>query len=76
MIMSEPKQFEIYFRDLTKEAQERFKDEIGDPEACNFEFMPLAVYESEEEVEADGQIDFDGLDDFEDFDDYDEEDYL
>jgi len=75
--MSEQKEFEIYFSDLTKEAQERFSEEMGDPEDFNHETMPLAVYVvEEEEIEADGKIDFDGLDDFEDFDDFDEEDYL
>ena len=43
--------FEIYFRDLTKEAQEAFLayEEMASPEEGNYDVFPIAVIGGEDE---------------------------
>ena len=40
--------FEIYFRDLTKEAQKKFLsfEEMADEKEGNYDIYPIAVFES------------------------------
>jgi hypothetical protein len=43
------KSFEIYYSDLTEEAQTRFNELFGPPETFNHDISPLAIYEQEDE---------------------------
>jgi hypothetical protein len=46
------KTFEIFFKDLTKEAQERyFKTFNSSEEEENLEYVPLAIIEREDEID-------------------------
>jgi hypothetical protein len=47
------KTMEIYFRDLTPDAQKRFNRLFGEPETFNHAIAPLAIYEQEDEGEGD-----------------------
>jgi len=50
-------EFEIYYDDLTDEAQVRFDERFGSPEEFNHDITPLAVYQAEaEEVETGEKI--------------------
>ncbi len=42
------KTMEIYFGDLTEEAQQTFREIFGEPEEMNLNTSPLFIYEQEE----------------------------
>ena len=45
------KTMEIYFRDLSEEAQKRFTETFGRPEDMNLDLFPLAIVEIEDTEE-------------------------
>ena len=49
------KTMEIYFGDLTEEAQQTFIEIFGEPEEMNLDIAPLFIYEQEEkEIDNEG----------------------
>lgn len=45
------KKFEIFYTDLTLEAQERFDQFLGSEGGDNFDMFPIAVMELEEDAQ-------------------------